>query len=98
MSFLFGSNFKDIWTSTKQSYDEPSPLDKAEKEFWIKIAQAYKSDIKQQTDKVELELRELQKAKEELGKTLVETHTTPLSVLKKIMYYKMKLYFDNDFL
>lgn len=33
-----------------------------------------------------------------MGKGLLESHETPLSVLKKIMYIKMKAYFDHDFL
>lgn len=56
------------------------------------------SSIDKTADEIETELLELKKEKEDLGKLLIENHITPMSILKKIMYLKMKMYFDHDFL
>lgn len=69
-----------------------------ELEFKNKILQSYKKEKENFDEQLEQKFVELYKEKKQLGKVTIENHVTPLHMLKKIMYYKMKMYFDKDFL
>lgn len=69
-----------------------------ELEFKNRILDSYKKEKENFDEVLEQKFKDLYKEKKQLGKVIIENHVTPLHMLKKIMYYKMKMYFDKDFL